>query len=137
MLIGLTVLAACILLSRAVLAVSGAGNFSRFTEEGFIILRWVANWKPIEIFLYEWWPLARRRDLYRSLAVANVELRPTEPDKGRDDRLGTTPKLQAIAARQGQPIFNPIRQGMASVSLGGNDETRNACGKIDATTPSA
>ena len=81
MLIGLTVLAACILLSRAVLAVSGAGNFSRFTEEGFIILRWVANWKPIEIFLYEWLPLARRRDLYRSLAVANVELRPTEPDR--------------------------------------------------------
>ena len=137
LLIGLTVLGACILLSRAVLAVSGAGNFSRFTEEGFIILGWVANWKPIEIFLYEWWPLARRRDLYRSLAVANVELRPTEPDKGRDDRLGTTPKLQAITARQGQPIFNPIRQGMASVSLGGNDETRNACGKIDATTPSA
>ena len=95
MLIGLTVLAACILLSRAVLAVSGAGNFSRCTEEGFIILRWVANWKPIEIFLYEWWPLARRRDLYRSLGVANVELRPTEPD-----RLGTTPKLQAIRARR-------------------------------------
>ena len=36
---------------------------------------WVANWKPIEIFLYDWWPLARRRDLYRRLAAARVEVR--------------------------------------------------------------
>jgi len=100
MLIGLTVLAACILLSRAVLAVSGAGNFSRFTEEGFIILRWVANWKPIEIFLYEWLPLARRRDLYRSLAVANVELRPTEPD--REGMIVWGPRPSSKQSRHGK-----------------------------------
>ena len=117
MLIGLTVLAACILLSRAVLAVSGAGNFSRFTEEGFIILGWVANWKPIEIFLYEWWPLARRRDLYRSLAVANVELRPTEPD--REGMIVWGPRPSSKQSRHGKAnrFFNPIQQGMASVSL--------------------
>jgi hypothetical protein len=32
--------------------------------------RWVANWRPLEIFLYDWWPLTRRCDLYRRLASA-------------------------------------------------------------------
>jgi hypothetical protein len=45
-------------------------------EESFLILGWVANWRPLEIFLYDWWPLARRRDLYRRLSAAPVELKP-------------------------------------------------------------
>jgi hypothetical protein len=73
--IGAAVLAACVLLSRAIVGVVGAGNISRFAEESLIILGWVANWRPIQIFLYDWWPLARRRDLYRRLAAAEVELR--------------------------------------------------------------
>ena len=48
----------------------------RLVEESLLILGWVANWRPLEIFLYDWWPLARRRDLYRRLAAAAVELRP-------------------------------------------------------------
>ena len=75
LLIGLTVLAVCVLIARGATTVLGSGNVSRFVEEGLIILGWVANWKPLEIFLYDWWPLARRRDLYRRLAVAKVELR--------------------------------------------------------------
>jgi hypothetical protein len=75
LLIGVTVLAVCVLVSRAAVAALGSGNVGRFMEEGLIILGWVANWRPIEIFLYDWWPLARRRDLYRRLAAANVELR--------------------------------------------------------------
>ena len=78
LLIGVAVLAACVLASRAIVAILGSGNISRFMEESLIILGWVANWKPIEIFLYDWWPLARRRDLYRRLAAANLELRPAQ-----------------------------------------------------------
>ena len=77
LLIGVIVLAVCVLTSRAITLAMGSGNVSRFFEEGLIILGWVANWKPMEIFLYDWWPLARRRDLYRRLADAAVELRPT------------------------------------------------------------
>jgi hypothetical protein len=71
----MSVLAICVLISRTATAVLGSGNVSRFAEESLIILGWVANWKPIEIFLYDWWPLARRRDLYRRLAAARVEVR--------------------------------------------------------------
>ena len=75
LLIGVAVLAACVMIARIAITVLGSGNVSRFIEEGLIILGWVANWRPIEIFLYDWWPLARRRDLYRRLAHARVELR--------------------------------------------------------------
>jgi hypothetical protein len=76
LLIGIAVLAACVLIAQALTEALGGGTLSGFTKESLIILGWVANWKPIEIFLYDWWPLARRRDLYRSLATAEVELRP-------------------------------------------------------------
>jgi len=81
--IGLAVLAVCMLAAQAIAAVGGDGNVSRFTHESLIILGWVANWKPIEIFLYDWWPLARRRNLYRRLAAAEVTVTTTVDD--RDD----------------------------------------------------
>jgi hypothetical protein len=58
LLIGLAVLALCVLAVRAVTLGLGEGNLSGITKESLIILGWVANWKPIEIFLYDWWPLA-------------------------------------------------------------------------------
>lgn len=75
LLIGLAVLAACLLLSRVVIQLFGEGEIGRYLNEGLIILGWVANWKPLEIFLYEWWPLTQRRNLYRRLAKAEVEVR--------------------------------------------------------------
>ena len=76
LLIGIAVLATCVLSARAVTTALGNDNLAGVIGESLIILGWVANWKPIEIFLYDWWPLARRRDLYRRLAATSVELRP-------------------------------------------------------------
>jgi hypothetical protein len=50
--------------------------FKRLIEESLLILGWVANWRPLEIFLYDWWPVARRRDLYRRLSHAILEAKP-------------------------------------------------------------
>lgn len=72
--IGLTVLAACTL-ARAILRHAiGDTEFAGLLNEGLLILGWVANWRPLEIFLYDWWPLRRRRNLYRRLAAADVAL---------------------------------------------------------------
>ena len=46
-------------------------------DEGLLILGWVAMWRPIEVLLYDWWPLARRRTLLRRLATIPVEVRST------------------------------------------------------------
>lgn len=70
--IGLLVLAICLMANRAVDAFFGPGQVGRYLGEGLIILGWVANWKPMEIFLYDWWPLAKRRNLYRRLSRATV-----------------------------------------------------------------
>jgi hypothetical protein len=80
--IGLAVLAACIVLGKGASAFLGTGYLGRFFDEGLIILGWVANWRPVEIFLYDWWPLVRRRRLYRRLALARVTLEPEDPLTG-------------------------------------------------------
>ena len=70
--IGLAVLTACTL-ARSLLRQSiGNTGFVGLFSEGLLILGWVANWRPLEIFLYDWWPLRRRRNLYRRLAAADV-----------------------------------------------------------------
>ncbi|WP_454621966.1 hypothetical protein [Bradyrhizobium cenepequi] len=79
LMIGLTVLAICVIISQAVAGRFGSSQLGRFAEESLVIVGWVANWKPIELFLYDWWPLARHRNLYRRLAAATVELRPHAP----------------------------------------------------------
>lgn len=75
LLIGLVVLGACVAAAQNAHLVLGDGPLLNVTRESLIILGWVANWRPLEIFLYEWWPIARRRNLYRRLSMADVELR--------------------------------------------------------------
>ena len=74
--IGVGVLIGCVIAAQYVSAILGDGPFARVMEESLIILGWVANWRPLEIFLYEWWPIARRRNLYGRLAAAEITLNP-------------------------------------------------------------
>ncbi|MEY4966033.1 MAG: hypothetical protein RL274_1616 [Pseudomonadota bacterium] len=74
LLIGIVVLGACLTLGHFLTGYFTAGDLGRYLNEGLIILGWVANWKPIEIFFYDWWPILRRRALFRRLAVAEVVL---------------------------------------------------------------
>jgi hypothetical protein len=74
--IGIPILVACFISARLAAGYLSESPVQRLVEESLLILGWVANWRPLEIFLYDWWPLTRRRDLYRRLAAAAVELRP-------------------------------------------------------------
>jgi hypothetical protein len=78
--IGLGVLTACVLGGRLLEAMLGEQAMAPLFTEGLIILGWVANWRPIEIFLYDWWPIADLQNLFRRLAAAPVELSPL-PDR--------------------------------------------------------
>ena len=73
--IGASILVACFLLAHLAGSYLTETAFKRLAEESFLILGWVANWRPLEIFLYDWWPLAHRRDLYYRLSVATVEIK--------------------------------------------------------------
>jgi hypothetical protein len=73
-LIGIAFLALCNLASEGLAAVS-RNPVSILVQQGLIIFGWVANWRPAEIFLYEWWPIRRRAKLYDRLSRMPVELR--------------------------------------------------------------
>ena len=81
--IGVTVLLLSVLASQAVAARLQSRPLGTIIVESLLIFAWVANWRPIEIFLYDWWPIVRRRDLYRRLGEAEVELRPYKPGEER------------------------------------------------------
>ena len=76
LLVGLAVLAICVILGRIIVRAMHGTEVSGFVSESLLLLGWVANWRPIEIFLHDWWPIARRRDLFKRLAAAKVELAP-------------------------------------------------------------
>lgn len=76
--IGLPILAACLIASQQIGRAPDLGAAGRVMAESLVILGWVANWKPLEIFLYDWWPIRRRRNLYRRLSAARVEVRERE-----------------------------------------------------------
>ena len=50
--------------------------FLKILRESLTIGGWVAMWRPMQIFLYEWWPLARRGRIYRNLSHAEVAVVP-------------------------------------------------------------
>lgn len=46
-----------------------------FLKEGLMLLGWVSMWKPISIFLYDWWPLAGMRKTYIDLAHISIKIK--------------------------------------------------------------
>ena len=73
--IGLVVLVVCLVGSQVVAKMAGNAVMARVLEESLIIVGWVANWRPLEIYLYDWWPIRRRILLYRRIAAAPVQVR--------------------------------------------------------------
>lgn len=43
-------------------------------KEGLIIFGWVSMWKPIELFLFDWYPYYEKRKLYLQLSKTEVEV---------------------------------------------------------------
>jgi hypothetical protein len=75
LLVGIPVLVACLVGSQLAHRQLGSGPLANAIAESLILVGWVANWKPIETFLYDWLPLKRRRNLYRRLANATLEIK--------------------------------------------------------------
>jgi hypothetical protein len=72
LLIGLVILSLCLFLAWYFTYHVTQRPITRLIQESFVILGWVSMWKPIEIFLYDWLPIARRRKLFLRLSLADV-----------------------------------------------------------------
>jgi hypothetical protein len=72
--IGIAFLFVCILI-RQVAQSFGSGTASEIMSEGMLIAGWVAMWRPLDTFLYDWWPIRRRGEILGKLAKIPVVVR--------------------------------------------------------------
>jgi hypothetical protein len=72
--LGLGFLIVCLGLRQAALELP-ASVWRDGLAEGLLIAGWVALWRPIQIFLYDWWPIRRRARLAARIAAMPVEVR--------------------------------------------------------------
>jgi hypothetical protein len=72
LLVGLVFLAVCNVFR---LLLPDEGVSTKTLSEGLLIVGWVAMWKPLEILLYEWWPLLTDARLDARIRELPVEVR--------------------------------------------------------------
>ena len=72
--IALAFLAATIAAGDAIAKYLGDGRLSEIIREGFLIGGWVAMWRPLEVFLYDWWPIRAEERLLRRLSTIPVRI---------------------------------------------------------------
>ena len=71
--IGLSSLAICLAISKALVGAE-TGTWQSILREGLTIAGWVAMWRPMEIYLADWWPVRRRSLIYNKLSHVPVQL---------------------------------------------------------------
>ena len=75
LLIGLSFLVACLAISETLL-LGEAGTWAAVLRESLTIAGWVAMWRPMQIYLYDWWPLHQRGQIYAKLSEMQVDVMP-------------------------------------------------------------
>jgi len=76
LLIGLAFLGTLLALSEAVGQRLSPGPLASVLSESLVIGGWVALWRPLEIFLYDWWPIIGQRKTFALLSRIPVRLVP-------------------------------------------------------------
>ena len=85
-----------------------AGSFlshhvAQVLKESFLIGGWVAMWRPMEIFLYDWWPIRAEAMLADRLSVMPVAIsykQDGRADAWRWDWPATPPSARAAGSEQ-------------------------------------
>jgi hypothetical protein len=76
LIIGLGFLALCLLSAEMFTVGLSDNTFLQLLKESQLIAGWVAMWRPMQIFLYGWWPIVRKDIIYRNLSQALVHVIP-------------------------------------------------------------
>lgn len=97
--IGVGFLIALFCAGQLVPRIMGEGAFASLLREGLVIIGWVAMWRPLEIFLYDWWPVLGERRMYDRLSRMSVRI--VSSRRESDDALAALP-LARPGAEGGQ-----------------------------------
>lgn len=76
--IGLTFLALSIAAGDFLANRLKGSGFDEIIRESLLIGGWVAMWRPLEIFLYDWWPIRNEAALFNRLAAMPVQIKYTK-----------------------------------------------------------
>ncbi|HEV2400275.1 MAG TPA: hypothetical protein VGS27_25280 [Candidatus Sulfotelmatobacter sp.] len=94
LLIGLTVLAGAIAIGDFLASLMKTSRIGEILRESLTIGGWVSMWRPLEIFLYDWWPIRSEAQLSDRLAAMPVRIRylnAKSPDAWKVDWPVATP----------------------------------------------
>lgn len=70
----LVFLAAVFTIAQTLGRLLGESAWATLLREGLLIVGWVAMWRPLEIFLYDWWPLLGEQRLQERLSRIKVRI---------------------------------------------------------------
>ncbi len=71
--VGLVFVVSCLLLAEAITSLM-PGHAAKIARESLTIIGWVAMWRPVQIFLYDWWPLTGRIKVFENLRFARINV---------------------------------------------------------------
>src|SRR6516162_6782387 len=88
LLIGLVALATAIAVGDFISGLMKGSRIGEIVRESLTIGGWVSMWRPLEVFLYDWWPIRNEGRLSDRLAAMPVRIRyanATGPDAWKAD----------------------------------------------------
>ena len=88
LLIGLAALASAVALGDFIASLLHGNRVGDILRETLVIGGWVSMWRPLEVFLYDWWPIRNEARLSDRLSAMPVQIRylnATAPDAWRKD----------------------------------------------------
>jgi hypothetical protein len=106
--IGVSFLAVVFVIAQVLGQLMGAGGLATLFQEGLLIVGWVAMWRPLEIFLYDWWPIVGERRIHDRLSrisvrIVHKELSPGSASASQmSTQAATTQATRALARWEGE-----------------------------------
>jgi hypothetical protein len=80
--IGVTFLATSLLIGDVVARLLGDRRIGEIIRESLLIGGWVAMWRPLEVFLYDWWPIRADARLADRLSAMPVRIAYSADENG-------------------------------------------------------
>jgi hypothetical protein len=108
--IGLVTLAAAIALGDFLATLLKTSRIGEIVRESLTIGGWVSMWRPLEVFLYDWWPVRNEARLSDRLAAMPVRIRyanATGPDARKADWPAVSPRGERNTNEAERGALNP------------------------------